>query len=98
MTSFARPHVAAATPASFALAGPIAVGAGLAALAGLWFLTNLLSSMPQAGAVETRLTPQVMAMPSVGAGSVSRADTSVPGASTVFVGSATSVDESTPTF
>ena len=98
MTGFARPHVAAATPASFVLAGPIAVGAGLAALAGLWFLTSLLSSMPQAGAVETRPPPQVMAMPSVEVGSVARADGSVPDASTVFVGSATSVDASTPTF
>ena len=98
MTGFARPHVAAATPASFALAGPIAVGAGLAALAGLWFLTSLLSSMPQVGAVETRPPPQMMAMPSVEVGSIARADSSVPDASTVFVGSATSVDASTPTF
>ena len=88
----------AAPRGAFSLAGPIAVAAGLVALAALWFLASALQAMPQAGAVDTRTTLHTPAIPSVQASRVPHGGTTVPDASQVFAGRETVLEEPAPTF
>ena len=87
----------AAARRAFPLASAVIGLALLAGLAGVLSLNGLLGSLPQASSADARLAPLVMAMPSAQASGMTRAGTTVPDASTVFVGD-TVVEEPAPTF
>ena len=98
MTTLTQTQASAATRGAFPLAGPIAVAAGLAMLAALWFLASVLQAMAQAGAVDTRTTLQTLAIPSAQASVAPRGGTTVPDASQVFAGRETVLEGPAPTF
>lgn len=98
MTTLAQSPPATARRGAFPLAGPLVVAAGLMVLAALWFLSSVLSAMPQAGAVDVRPSLHELAMPPARASVPPRSGTTVPEASQVFAGRAAVVEEPAPTF
>lgn len=98
MTTPVERQAFAATRRAFLWGAPIALAAGLAVLAAVWLLANVLSALPQAGAVGTHASLRVLAMPGTQPSGTPRAGTTVPEASEVFAGRETVVDEPAPTF
>ena len=98
MTTLANSPPASARRGAFLLAGPLVVAAGLMVLAALWFLSSVLSAMPQAGAVEVRLSLPEPAMPLALASVPPGSGTTVPEASQVFANRAAVVEAPAPAF
>ncbi len=65
--------------------------AGLAGLAGLFFITSTVGATPQADSVAQPL-PSLISLPTVQAGYVTAAGTTVPAASAVFAGRTAAID------
>lgn len=98
MTSLAHRIAPAAGSRSFPLAEAISVTAGLVGLAALLSLVGLLSTAPQAGAIDTGASPRALAVSSLQALEASRAGTSVPDASLVFALRQAEPESLPPTF
>ena len=98
MSILAQSPSATARRGALLLAGPLVVATGLMVLAALWFLSSVLSALPQTGAVEVSLSLRERAVPPARDSAPPRSGTTVPEASQVFAGHAAAVEAPMPSF